>query len=159
MKMDNRLSLVFLPFLFWPAVYALYRIQKRFLNRFSTVITLFAVIHLIFYWSYGSQQRLVNGLSAQYEYNRVLEFLGPRYRKNGSTLIIAEQPNLYLVQNYSSMRFNRIHKTLDILSEPNIVDNIIVPQKIEKNSGNIGESSVLYGPFKIEPLEVFLNFN
>jgi hypothetical protein len=152
--MDNRLALVFLPFLVWPAVYALHRIHKRFGHRFATVITLFAVIHLTFYWSYGSQQRLVKDLSLQYEYNRVLEYLEPRYPKHGSTLIITEQPNLYLVHNYSSMRFSRIHKILEILSAPNLVDNIIALQKIEKKSGKIGKRSVLYGPFKIEPLEV-----
>jgi len=155
LKMDNRLSLVFLPFLLWPAVYTLYRLQKRHLNRFSTVITFIVIIHLIIYWSYGSQQRLVNSLSLQYEYNRVMKFLGPRYPKSGSTLIITEQPNLYLIQNYSSMRFNRIQKILDVLSKPNNVDHIIVLQKIEKNSGRIAESSILKGPFEMKPLEVF----
>jgi hypothetical protein len=155
LKMDNRLSLVFLPFLLWPAVYALYILQKRHLNRFSTVITVIAVIHLIFYWSYGSQQRLVNRLSLQYEYNRVMKFLEPRYPKSGSTLIIAEQPNLYLIQNYSSMRFSRIQKIMEFLSTPNNVDHIIALQKIEKKSGRIAEKSILKGPFEMKTLDVF----
>jgi len=153
--MDNRLSLVFLPFLSWPAVYALYRIQKQNRFRLSTIITFFAVIHLIFYWPYGAQQRLVNSLSLQYEYNRVMKFLGPRYPRSGSTLIIAEQPNLYLIQKYSSIRFNQITKIREFLSTSNNVDHIIALQKIEKKTGRIAEASVLKGPFEMKTLDAF----
>jgi len=154
LTMDNRLSLAFLPFLVWPAVLALYRIEKRAQIRLAAAMILLAVAHLIFFWSYGSQQRLVNTLSLQYEYNRVLNYLERRYPKNGSTLIIAELPNLYVIHNYSSMRFNRIDKIMEILSQPSSVDHIIALQKIEKGSGRIAKDSILNGNFVVKPLEV-----
>ena len=155
LKMDNRLSLIFLPFLVWPAVYAFYRIQIRLSNHLSTVIMLAAGFHLMFFWSYGSQQRLVNNLSLQYEYSRVLEYIAPRYPQNGSTLIIAEQPNLYIIHEYSGMRFKRMDKIKEILSSPNGVDHIIALQKIDRRTGRIAKGSMLKGPFKIRPLTEF----
>jgi hypothetical protein len=155
LTMDNRLALAFLPFLVWPAVYALYRIQNRFGNRFAAIVPLFVIFHIIFFWPIGSQQRLVHSLSLQYEYNRVLAYLEPRYPKHGSTLIIAEQPNLYIVHNYSAMRFNQIHKIKEFLSGPNQVDHIIALQKIEMGNGRVAKGSVLSEPFEMEPLETF----
>ncbi len=155
LKMDNRLSLIFLPFLLWPAAYAFHRIEKRNAKRLNTVMILAAVFHLAFFWSYGTQQRLVNNLSLQFEYNRVLDHLERRYPKNGSTLIIAEQPNLYVIHQYSAMRFNRSDKLMEILSSPNSVDHIIALQKIDRQTGRVAAGSVLQGPFQTRRLAEF----
>lgn len=155
LKMDNRLSLIFLPFLVWSAAYAVYRFEKKYANRLSAFMILAAGFYLMFFWSYGSQQRLVNNLSLQYEYNRVLEYMEQHYPKNGSTLIIAEQPNLYIIHEYSGMRFNRIDKIMEALSSPNSVDHIIALQKIDRKTGRITRGSILKGPFQSRPLTQF----
>ena len=155
LKMDNRLSLIFLPFLVWSAVYALYRFQNKIPTRLSTFMILAAGFYLMFFWSYGSQQRLVNNLSLQYEYNRVLEYMEQHYPKRGHTVIIAEQPNLYIIHEYSGVRFSRIDKIMEALSSPNSVDHIIALQKIERKTGRITRGSILKGPFQLRPLTEF----
>lgn len=155
LKMDNRLSLVFLPFLVWPAVFVLSRIAKPVRGRLPTVVAFAALIHLIVFWSFGSRQLIVHNLSLQAEYNQVLEFLEPRYPRNGTTLIIAEEPYLYLPQEYSGMRFDQSNEIVELLSGPNSVDHIIALQKIDKETGQIAQGSLLRGPFTLEPLSVF----
>ena len=139
----------------WSAVYALYRLQKKIPTRLSTFMILAAGLYLMFFWSYGSQQRLVNNLSLQYEYNRVLEYMEQHYPKRGHTVIIAEQPNLYIIHEYSGVRFSRIDKILEALSSPNSVDHIIALQKIYRKTGRITKGSILRGPFQSRPLTEF----
>ncbi|HHP7236677.1 MAG TPA: hypothetical protein ACFCUC_18755 [Desulfobacterales bacterium] len=140
--MDIRLSLVFLPFLCWSALYGVYCLRPDFHQRSgrrsaSAVLLLLAAFHLLLYWPAGALQRPLQQLSLPYEYERVRDFLQNRYPDRGYTLLITDLPNLYLVQGYSALKINNTERLRSLLGQPNLFDRILVVQKFDRSSGEV----------------------
>ncbi|MHA1369115.1 MAG: hypothetical protein ACTSRA_05280 [Promethearchaeota archaeon] len=139
--MDMRLSLIFLPFLCWSAVYGVFHVQKHIFQKyqksFNTWLVLFSVAHLLFFWPTGAHQRLLKEMLLPYEYSRVLDFLKTDCPDSNHTLIISEFPNLYLVQEYSALKINNLQKVLSVAKHSNNFERILLFQRYNKQSGLI----------------------
>ena len=118
--------------------------------RSSVALLVVLGAHLVFFWPYGSQQRIVNFMALPYEYQQAAELLGQRYKKNGSTVILAEQPNLYLIQGYSAFRLSSAGSKLETLSEIAPSATIVALQKVDLRTGALQKESLLEAPFELQ---------
>ncbi len=149
--LDNRLALVLLPYLVFASVYCVYAIARRFKQITPFFIVLFFTFHLLYFWPIGSQHILLNQLKLQYEYNEVLDYILPHY-DNNQTLIICEQPNLYVIQNYSALQFSyaNSHKKSILNKMKRYYDHIIVIQNFSYNKKGPCVKSKLDPQFLLE---------
>lgn len=152
---DMRLSLVFLPFLVGSAVWFLYFLQQKIKICSSSILVIFFVIHLLYYWPVGSKQRLLYDLELPYEYDHVLKFVEQNYPEQGNKIIITEHPNLYLIQRISSMRPVNNEKLHQFTLPESYFDHIIAVQKYNPKTGVVYKSSQIALSFKLKPLENF----
>ena len=150
LPMANRLAMVFLPYLVGGAVFGAYSICQALKMRSSVALLVVLGAHLVFFWPYGSQQRIVNFMALPYEYQQAAELLGQRYKKNGSTVILAEQPNLYLIQGYSAFRLSSAGSKLETLSEIAPSATIVALQKVDLRTGALQKESLLEAPFELQ---------
>lgn len=150
LPMANRLAMVFLPYLVGSAVFGAYSMSRAL--KITSSAALFVVLgaHLAFFWPYGSQQRIANVMALPYEYQQVTDLLGQRYKRNGATVILAEQPNLYLIQGYSAFRLSSAGSLSKMLSEIEPSATIVALQKINLRTGALQEESVLKAPFELQ---------
>jgi len=139
--MDIRLSLVFLPFMCWGAVYAAFRIRGYFpassRRRPIAGLLLLAGFHLALFWPAGALQRPLRQLSRPYEYEAVRKLVRQHYPEPGYTLLVADLPNLYLVQGYSALKINNHQGLRSIIGQPNIFDRILAVQKYDQANGAV----------------------
>ncbi len=105
LAMDNRLSLVFLPFMVWAATYCLSRVEILYKGRWVYFAGFLAVLHFFFFLPYGTKEKLIKNLSLSYEYHMVSNYLENHFHDRENTLIITEQPNLYVIHGYGCIRF------------------------------------------------------
>jgi hypothetical protein len=130
LAIDNRLSLVFVPFIVWAAVYCLSRIKIMNKNSWMYFAGFLAVLHFFFFLPYGKKEVLMSNLALPYEYQEVCNYLKHTFPDSKNTLIITEQPNLYIIQNYASIRFINLEKYLKNRSQYKEVNDIVAVHKI-----------------------------
>lgn len=148
--MTNRLAMVFLPYLVGAAVFGAYSICQALKMRSSVALLVVLGAHLVFFWPYGSQQRIANFKALPCEYQQAAELIGQRYKKNGSTAILAEQPNLYHIQGYSAFRLSSAGRGLETLSEIAPSATILALQKVDLRTGNLQKDSLLEASFELQ---------
>ena len=83
---DNRLALVFLPFIVWMGVYCVYQFCLHVRLQPAVSMALIFTFHLLFFWPYGAAQRVSNAMALPYEYRSSLVFLNENYRNRSNTL-------------------------------------------------------------------------
>jgi hypothetical protein len=150
--MDNRLALVFLPYIVWCGTYGVYRTCRWTKMLPAAPLAVLAVFHLLYFWPYGAAQRVVNTMSLPYEYRSALAFLNEKYPNRPGTLILAQYPGMYLIHRYSAYRITGIDKILNALPNQTI-ERIVALQRFDLKSGEIAVESKLKGPFETTLLE------
>jgi len=150
LPMTNRFAMVFLPYLVGGAVFGACSICQALKMRSSVALLVVLGAHLVFFWPYGSQQRIANFMALPYEYQQAAELIGQRYKKNGSTVILAEQPNLYLIQGYSAFRLSSAGRMIETLSEIAPSSTILALQKVDLRTGALQKDSLLEAPFELQ---------
>jgi hypothetical protein len=144
---DNRLALVFLPYIIWMAVYCTYRICQQTKIRPTLSLAILAVFHLLYFWPYGALQRVSNAMALPYEYRSTLDYLNYTYQNRNGTVILSEHPNMYLIHKYSAYRISSVDDMLKAL--PNhTIERIVALQSINLQSGEIMAKSRLKGPLE-----------
>ncbi|MBL0716165.1 MAG: hypothetical protein JJV98_20970 [Desulfosarcina sp.] len=152
LKMDNRLALVFLPFVAFAALCGLSQIQQRLRLNARAIVIVLLMVHLVYFWPYASGQRLINGLSLPFEYQRAVSYLQKTYPVDDQLLIIAELPNLYIIQKYGAVNLNRLGRAEPwIRRQRQRFDHIIALQKIDNLTGEVTPSSFIGPPFQLSP--------
>ena len=150
--MDNRLSLAFLPLLTFCSIFCIHRLfhQRR---SSHLVLSIFFIFHLLIYWPYGIQQRIINGMALQYEYGQAMAFLNEHYKKKQYPLIIAEQPNLYIIHDYSSLSYSVANSQLRKIYSSRQINKVIAIQRYHSDSGKIYKRTVLNKEFQTKELK------
>ncbi|MGD8242590.1 MAG: hypothetical protein PVF59_07195 [Desulfobacterales bacterium] len=148
----NRLAVVFLPFVALAALGALHRIQQHLRFDSQVVVIVLLVAHLLYFWPYAGQQRLLNTLSLPFEYQRVTAYLKKAYPEDHRLLIIAELPNLYIIQPHSAVTIGRLNEiTPRIRRQRAHFDHIIALQKIDRRTGEITPPTFIGPPVQLIP--------
>lgn len=114
--LQNRIALVFLPYLLFPAIYGLYKISGPIKFSKEIFLSVFFIFHLLFFLPYGTHQRLINSLSLPFEYKKNLTYLEKNFHGNKNILIISDRPNLYLVHEYGSVSFDFLKRHKEEIS-------------------------------------------
>jgi len=156
LPVSNRLALVFLPFIVFSAIYCLNKICIKIETHKKILLIILFAFHLIYYWPYASDQKIINGLSLTYEYNKVLNYIKENYdKKREKILIISDRPNLYLIHNCGSVNFsyaNNNKEKIEYLFN-NYFDHIIVIQRYLLKTKKIKKSNNIDSSFKIDELK------
>lgn len=145
--MDNRLALVFTPFIVWASIYGVYRIGQPIKRQPAVALTIVFIFHLLFFWPVGAAQRVPNTMALPYEYQNVLAYLKAHYPNRSNTLILTEHPNMYVIHKYSAYRISSIDKMLEALPDTTI-EQIVALQSFDLKSGKIAVRSKLKGPIE-----------
>lgn len=130
LAIDNRLSLVFLPFMVWSAVYCLSRIDLIYKKPWIYFAGFLTVLHFFIFLPYGKNAKVLNNLALPFEYQEICNYLKHRFPNPRKTLIITEQPNLYLIQNYGGIQFIHLEKYLKNRSRYKEYKDIVAVHKI-----------------------------
>lgn len=152
LPMDNRLAIVFLPYLVCAAAFGGHRICRALKIDSAPGVYLFAAAHLLVFWPYGVQQRLVNSMALPYEYRQATAELSRRYPPDVSTVILAEQPNLYIVQGYSALHISEVDARAELLAAAAAAARLIALQKVNLQTGSLQKASELKAGFDLEPV-------
>ncbi len=148
----NRLALVFLPFVALAALGALHQIQQKLRLDSQVVLIVLLAAHLLYFWPYAGQPRLLNTLSLPFEYQRVTRYLQKAYPEDHNLLIIAELPNLYIIQPHSTVTIGRLSEIeARIRRHRSHFDHIIALQKIDRRTGQITPPTFIGPPFELIP--------
>lgn len=130
---QNRFAMSYLPYVVLPAIVFIHSIlnKEKISNSKKIFAAVFWAFHLLFFWSYGSQQLLVNAGSIPYEYNKTISYLKDHYKNNANLLIVCERPNLYIVHFQGAIDFKYANLNAEkILSQyQRDYDHIVVIQK------------------------------
>ena len=146
----NRMALAFLPFVALAALYVLHQMQPHPRLEFQTVVIVVLVAHLLYFRPYAGNQRLLNGLSLPYEYQRVVSYLRQTYEKKDDLLIIAELPNLYIIQPHSAVNLSHLEKREALIREQHDrFAHIIALQKVDRRTGEVTPSTSIGPPFEL----------
>ena len=149
---DNRLAMVFIPFLVVPAVYLVYRLVGVAGGFWKGTAVFLAVILIIQYRPVAEKQKLVQGKSLTYEYNSVLGFIEKNYDPDrDKLLIISDRPNFYAIHKAGSVGFdfaNRRVKQLRRLKQI-YYSNILVLQRPEPSSGRLPPGQSLPDEYRL----------
>jgi hypothetical protein len=152
LPMDNRLALAFLPFLVCAAAFGGFRLCRALNIEAALPVYLVVAAHLLLFWPYGIQQRLINGMALPYEYRQAVNELRQRYPRDGSTVILAEMPNLYIVQGFSAFRLSEAGARLGELAAAAPAARIVALQKLDLQTGALQKASVLPDGFNLKPV-------
>jgi hypothetical protein len=145
--MDNRLALVFTPFVVWTSIYGVYHLSRHIKHQPAVTLAILFIFHLLFFWPFGAAQRVVNTMALPYKYQNALAYLNAHYPNRNNTLILAEHPNMYVIHKYSAYRISSIDKMLEALSETTI-ERIVALQSFNLKSGEVAATSKLNGPIE-----------
>ncbi len=156
LPVSNRLALVFLPFIVFSAIYCLNKICSKLQTQKKILLIILFAFHLIYYWPYASDQKIINGLSLTYEYNKVLNYIKKNYDiKHEKILIISDRPSLYLIHNCGSVNFSYANNNKEKIEYffNNYFDHIIVMQRYLLKTNKIKINNKLDSSFKIDGLQ------
>jgi len=153
---SNRLAMVFLPFIILSAIYCLKKVCGKLQTQKKVLMIILLAFHLIYYWPYASEQKIINGLSLTYEYNKVLNYIKTNYDiKNEKILIISDRPNLYLIHNCGSVNFSYANNNKEKIEYffNNYFDHIVVMQRYLLKTKKTKKNNKIDSSFKIDELE------
>ena len=154
--MDNRLSLVFLPFLIVPALYWPYRMFAANGRRQGSWLVIgLALILLVYYRPVAERQEMIQGKSLTYEYNRVLDFLYAHYEpQQEKILIISDRTNFFTIHEMGSIGFRQAGQQAEQLRYLDSIyyDTVLVLQRADPETGQILSETRLPGPFTLQSL-------
>jgi len=142
LPINTRLSFVFLPFVITSALIAIQELQNKWKIN-PRILFILSLCSIVFYWPVGARQTVLRTTILPYAYENVLYSLKQHYPRKGYSLILAEYPTLYTIQNFSAFRINNEDRIRKYLSEPSIFDHIIAIQKYDKQTGKIYKGSQL----------------
>ena len=145
--MDNRLALVFTPFIVWSSIYAVYRMGHHIKGQPAAALTIVFIFHLLFFWPFGAAQRVSNTMALPYEYQNALAYLKAHYPNPSNTLILTEHPNMYIIHKYSAYRISSVDKMLEALPDTTI-ERIVALQSFDLKSGKIAARARLNSPIE-----------
>jgi hypothetical protein len=145
--MDNRLALVFLPFIVWASIYGLYCIGQHIERQPAVTLAILFIFHLLFFWPFGAAQRVSNTLALPYEYHNTLIYLNENYHNRSNMVILAEHPNMYIIHKYSAYSTSSIGTMLESLPDTTI-ERIVAIQRFDLKSGEIAAKARLSGPIE-----------
>jgi hypothetical protein len=130
---QNRFATVYFPYIIFSAIFFIHSILNKTKGAREIIVILLFIFHLLFFWPYGSQQRFVNIGSLPYEYGRTLNFLKENFKNNTDLLVIAERPNLYIIQYRGAVDFSYANKNADKIKSiySKEFDHILVLQKFD----------------------------
>ncbi|MEJ2166646.1 MAG: glycosyltransferase family 39 protein [Desulfobacterales bacterium] len=128
---QNRFAMVYLPYMVLPAIYFAYVVFKKTKNTVKVFVVIFFVLHLIYFWPYGSQQLLVNSGALQYEYKKTLTYIKDHFKNSSDILVISERPYLFTVHYSGAVDFNYANQNTEIILDlgRKDFDHILVIQK------------------------------
>ena len=128
---QNRFALSYLPYVVLPAVLFIKQLLHTETITKKIFVSVFLAFHLLFFWSYGSRQLLVNAGTIPYEYNKTLNYLQSHFKKNTNLLIVCERPNLYIVHYRGAVDFNYANQNADKIRTQyqREFDQVVVLQK------------------------------
>ena len=134
---QNRFAMSYLPYMVLPAIVLIHNILNKETIPKQIFVSVFLVFHLLFFWSYGSQQLLINAGSIPHEYNKTLSYLKDHFKNNSSLLIVCERPNLYIVQYQGAIDFNYANQNAEKILDGygREFDHILVLQKYLYKTG------------------------
>jgi hypothetical protein len=153
--MDNRLAMVFLPFLSVPAVYTVYRLTRRADSSGRGIVILLAIIQIAYYWPVAEKQALVQSKALTYEYKRVLDYLERHYALDREKmLIISDRTNLYTIHNLGSVDFEFANGHVPLLRflKQIYYDHILVLQRPDARTREMRSDQSLSEAFRLQPL-------
>jgi dolichyl-phosphate-mannose-protein mannosyltransferase len=157
LAMTNRYALPLLPFLVFASIFCINTIVDRYKPISSVFIILFCVFHLIYYCPVASQQKVLNYyLTKQYEYNKSLDFILPRF-ENYKTLIIYERTNMYLIHQFSAVNFHYANNHIDWIKKAatKYYDHVITIQNVWHDKDIPHKYSTLDESFKLKEINRF----
>lgn len=155
---QNRFALSYLPYIVLPVILFIKHLLKTETITKKIFVSVFLTFHLLLFWSYGSQQLLVNAGTIPYEYNKTLDYLKHHFKKNTNLLIVCERPNLYIVHFQGAVDFNYANQNEDKIRTQyqREYDQIIVLQKCRYDTREPLQSNRLINSY---PLVHLRNLN
>ncbi len=156
LSIDNRLAMVFIPFLIFPSVFLLHHMIDHKTRYIKIIIIFMLSAQLIYYRPVSNAHKLVRGLSLPYEYSRVMKFISSRYDiHNEKTLIISTHPNLYVIQEMGSVSvdYARAHMKELNFYHRTYYDHLIAVQYYQPESLKIKDNSRLSDEFPLSHLK------
>ena len=155
LAIDNRLALVFLPFLVVPAVYAVKRWTSGAAPFWRAALVFLAVMQIVHYWPVAEKQRLIQGKSLTYEYNRVLGFLEANYDlSREKVLIISDRANFYTIHGLGSVNFAYANQQTEKLRQMKRIyyDHVLVLQRPHPRTGVLPPGQGLTADYRLRRL-------
>lgn len=154
---DNRLALVFIPFLVVPAVYLVHRrIHHRATGFWKGIVVFLAVIQVLQYRPVAEKQKLVQGKALTYEYNSVLAFIQKAYDLDREKLlVISDRPNFYVIHKTGSVGFDFAGRRVDQLRRLKQIyyNDILVFQRPDPATGRIPPNQLLPAEYRLRHLK------
>ncbi|MFP4039367.1 MAG: hypothetical protein ACLFS7_02395 [Desulfosudaceae bacterium] len=154
--MDNRLAMVFLPFLVLPALYWLFRLSAGDSGQGRLLLIGLAVVLLLYYRPVAEQQRIIRGKSLTHEYNRVLDYLYANYDPGRQKiLIISDRTNFYTIHQAGSLGFGQANQQAARLKKFDDIyyDHILALQRGNPLTNQLEPVTVLNESFILKPVK------
>jgi len=152
---QNRFALSFLPCLVLPSIAFIRSILAKETISKKIFVSIFWAFHLLFFWSYGSQQLLVNAGSIPLEYNKTLSYLKDHFKNNANLLVVCERPNLYILHYQGAVDFKYANQNADKILDhyQREFDHIIVLQKCRYETRKPMQNNRLINSYRLARLE------
>lgn len=131
LAMDNRLALVFLPFLVWPAAYVVGGLVagNRSGQRWAVGILLLG--HVAAAAVFAQPQRLVRNMALPFQHQAVKLLLEKQSPQPQKTLVVDQHPNLYVIDDYHAISFDQLAREARRWLGGHAWQQILAIQKIE----------------------------
>lgn len=151
---SNRFAVVFIPFLCFPACYALSTFHPRKTAVSKNILYCSGLFYFLFHLSFIQHPPMISRLSLQYEYNKSISVLESHSSKNSETiLIICEQPNLFIVRGYGAITFYSANQRWEETSSTikDYFDRAIVLQRCDPETGRPLKNNWLSRRYPLAP--------
>ena len=151
---QNRFAMTYLPFMVIPAIFFVHEILNNSKTAPKIVVVIFFVLHLVYFWPYGSQQRHTNVGLFPYEYNKTLQLLKDQFNSNSNLLVISDRPNVYLVQFKGAVDYEFANQNPDAILNRYLreFDHVIVLQRFSYQTHTPLSANRLSNSYRLKEL-------
>lgn len=153
---DNRLALVFVPFLIAPAAYWICLVTRGRGEYINGLILMLAAVHLLYYWPLAVRQPLMETKSVTYAYDRILRYLYSNYDiGHEHILLISDWTNLYTIHGLGAIGFEDANSQTDevrVLDEI-YYDHVLVTQRYDRTTDRPKKGNQLDADFRLTRLK------
>jgi len=151
---QNRFAMTYLPFMVIPAIFFVHEILNNSKTAPKIVVVIFFVLHLVYFWPYGSQQRHTNVGLFPYEYNKTLQLLKDQFNSNSNLLVISDRPNVYLVQFKGAVDYEFANQNPDAILNRYLreFDHVIVLQRFSYQTHTPLNANRLSNSYRLKEL-------